>query len=776
MPVPSRRRLSRKALSGTIAISLLAPLPLLPTAYSQTALAAAAKSDSQSQGQYTDVPPGHWAFSAVQTLSNMGIVRGKATNLFAPSDTITRAEFVTLLLRALKTPLDPDSTPVFDDVPASYFAFKEIQTASKLKVFGDASVTSFQPDQPITRQDMAYFIANALQIPAVSDAVLKSTGSFADADQISPDEQKGVAIASQLKIINGYPDSTFKPLATATRAEAAGMIYNLLQVPAAKINDLKTSVQVSRIQITPDQVKLVAGETLSLTAQLFNKANSTVSGIPVVWSVDGLVGQISSDGVFTALVPGSGKITATVRQPGQSPVTASVNVTVEAPKHLAFSNDDYGSHKPTETINLTVKVNDENGKFLQTDNLRAVTFTITGPDGTFTTQASTVNGVAQLQTSKTKAGTYTVTASARGTILDKPATFVVTPGDLAKLDVHAAPSTFVRPGQDVQISAKGLDMWDNEISTFPVTFKVNDSRLGSISSNSNSPIGTLKVGNTQGSYTITAQSGSISATQQLTVYTSAADLSSGKGEWMMYSDWKNYPVDQTIQRLKDAGVTHVYMLNSTTTDGFFGQDAIDDFLPKAHKAGIAVVGWIYAANNDPWKDAGQTIQVINYTTPTGDRFDGIAADIEENLAAYQQEAFAKGIRDATGPNYPLFGVIYPATWKPNQPWSVYSKYYDVLEPMVYWHFKSKPYTYKEAYDSIGAEITKLRQLTRQDMPIKIVGQSYNMFPGDAGQYPQPYEIRGAMQAAKDYGAIGYSTYRGRTATPAEWNEFASFNW
>lgn len=755
------KRLSTKALVGALAIAQAFPLS---AGYAAT--------------RFADVQ-GHWAEPAISALAELGIVRGKTPTTFNPDDDITRAEFITILVRSLNLPVVKNAPRVFEDVKPDFFAYDMIQTAYQHRLVSGTSPSTFSPNEPISRQDMAAMITNALQIQTVPPSFVQTSLSpFVDNGQISDYARKAAAVASYLGVVRGDPDKKFNPLSRASRADAAAMIQRMRNLPEDKLNKLKDMANpvLKRIELGPNPVSLYTGETQQFTANVYDSNGERVSDATVTWSVYGDIGTVNGQGLFTATGAGSGTVTATAQLPGQSPVSATVNVTVETPKRLAFAAINPGSFKPAQPISFALNVKDDKGEVLKTDNGRALTVTVNGPDGTSSFEVYTLNGQASFTLNKTKAGSYTVTVSGRGTALEAPATFTIVPGDLAKLNMHVAPSPFVQATHQAELRVTGLDAWENAIPSVPVTFSLNDPNGGTLGATGDPMTASFTAGKTKGFVTVTAKSGSLSVSRRLTVYTSAADLVSGKGDWMMWRDWKNYPVKDTLQRFKDAGVTHVYLLVSTTNDGFFGQDSMDDFLHQAHDAGIAVIGWVYAAAGDPWKDAEQTIRAMQYTTPTGDRFDALAADLEENLDTYHQEEFAKSVRNALGAYYPMIAVIYPATWRPNQPWDVYSKYYDVVAPMVYWHYKAKPYTYKDAYDAVGSEMVELRKKVGQNMPIHIIGQSYNMFPKDWSQHPTPDEIRGAMQATKEYGAVGYSTYRGREATSYGWSEFAKFEW
>ena len=75
------RRLAAGALSIALAVTML----------STTAFAASVK--------FTDVPGNHWASSSITEMADKGIMSGIGNNLFAPSQQLSNAEFITMLVR-----------------------------------------------------------------------------------------------------------------------------------------------------------------------------------------------------------------------------------------------------------------------------------------------------------------------------------------------------------------------------------------------------------------------------------------------------------------------------------------------------------------------------------------------------------------------------------------------------------------------------------------------------------------------------------------------------
>lgn len=111
------------------------------------------------QSKFTDVPADSWWYTAINSVAEAGAFNGKGGGLFAPSDYITRAEFVT----ALSNCFGVEAGIVdFTDVPESHWAYSYIASAVKkgwINGFGDGS---FGPDQRITRCQAVKIMNSAL--------------------------------------------------------------------------------------------------------------------------------------------------------------------------------------------------------------------------------------------------------------------------------------------------------------------------------------------------------------------------------------------------------------------------------------------------------------------------------------------------------------------------------------------------------------------------------------------------------------------------------------
>lgn len=172
--------------------------------------------------ELSDLNDAEWAREAVTYLVSKGIINGRGNGKFEPNADITRAEFIKIVVMALGLQVEDGSS--FNDVsPKSWYA-PTVFTAKKYGiVFGDDN-NNFNPDDNISRQDMATILYRAYNIQ--NDSVAHE---FTDHNEISDYAKEAVNALNSRGIINGMGDGSFAPLSNATRAQAAQIIYNIIK-------------------------------------------------------------------------------------------------------------------------------------------------------------------------------------------------------------------------------------------------------------------------------------------------------------------------------------------------------------------------------------------------------------------------------------------------------------------------------------------------------------------------------------------------------------------
>ncbi|SFE17943.1 arabinogalactan endo-1,4-beta-galactosidase [Paenibacillus catalpae] len=180
---------------------------------------------------YTDVPGSHWAAQAITSLSAKQIVNGISATSFEPERVISRAEFTSILVRALKLASSSDHTLHFSDVPASAWYADGVSTAYKAGLVQGRSAELFEPNGSITRQEMAVMLKKAYEIshPGSAKPVAGVDLPFLDETSIADWALPSVQWAYEQGLLKGRGDDRFAPAASMKRAEAAEVIYRLLK-------------------------------------------------------------------------------------------------------------------------------------------------------------------------------------------------------------------------------------------------------------------------------------------------------------------------------------------------------------------------------------------------------------------------------------------------------------------------------------------------------------------------------------------------------------------
>jgi hypothetical protein len=163
-------------------------------------------------------------------LVSLGCISGYPDGTFKPDNQITRAEFCAIMDKALNLTTYPQQTPTFTDVNTGAWYDQAVETAvyaGIAKGYGDGA---FRPNAPISRQEMACILVQALGKSQLADASAKTATKFVDDSQIAWWSRGYVTVALQQGIAGGYPDGSFEPESETTRAEACAMVVNFLKV------------------------------------------------------------------------------------------------------------------------------------------------------------------------------------------------------------------------------------------------------------------------------------------------------------------------------------------------------------------------------------------------------------------------------------------------------------------------------------------------------------------------------------------------------------------
>ena len=172
----------------------------------------------------TDDISGHWAETQIKEWANIGYINGYPDGTFLPDNSITRAEFLTLVNKIFK--FENKTNINFIDVRPDYWAYSEIQKGiSAGYVSGDKNGT-FRPDDFITRQEAAVIINKLLD----NTEITENKPNFKDAYDIDEWAKNSVDIVYEHGILSGFPNGTYRPKKYMTRAEAVSALKRLTEI------------------------------------------------------------------------------------------------------------------------------------------------------------------------------------------------------------------------------------------------------------------------------------------------------------------------------------------------------------------------------------------------------------------------------------------------------------------------------------------------------------------------------------------------------------------
>ncbi|MBT9281090.1 MAG: S-layer homology domain-containing protein [Hydrogenibacillus schlegelii] len=164
----------------------------------------------------------HWAKNVIEVLAAHHIVKGRSTDVFAPNDSVTRAEFAALVLNAKGIAPRKASHPFVDVADNAWYRDVVATAYAENLMVGDGAV--FRPNDRITREEMVVVLVKAL---GLLDEAKGKAPTFADAGRVSPWAREAVGLAQERGLVAGVGQNLFAPKQDAKRGEAAQIIYNL---------------------------------------------------------------------------------------------------------------------------------------------------------------------------------------------------------------------------------------------------------------------------------------------------------------------------------------------------------------------------------------------------------------------------------------------------------------------------------------------------------------------------------------------------------------------
>ena len=171
---------------------------------------------------YSDIPELFWAAKDIYRATELGIFNGVGDGLFGRGQPITRAAFVTALVRMFGWEMVVPEEGTFTDVTSDRWFYDEVETAVANGAIPTSS-KAFRPSDELKRGEMAAMLMRALGYTSLAGTVNSYDCPFSDVTV-----NKGfITMAYDMGIISGMGDGIFDPNASATREQAATILVRL---------------------------------------------------------------------------------------------------------------------------------------------------------------------------------------------------------------------------------------------------------------------------------------------------------------------------------------------------------------------------------------------------------------------------------------------------------------------------------------------------------------------------------------------------------------------
>jgi hypothetical protein len=155
----------------------------------------------------------------ITTIARVGVTQGKTATMFAPADVVTRGQMAAFIRRALNLPAS--TVDAFTDDNGSTFE-EDINAIAAFGIAKGKTATTFSPNDPVTRGQMASFIARAF--------TLATGGSTPFTDISGNTHAANIAALYTAGITTGKTATTFAPNDPVTRGQMASFLARALAI------------------------------------------------------------------------------------------------------------------------------------------------------------------------------------------------------------------------------------------------------------------------------------------------------------------------------------------------------------------------------------------------------------------------------------------------------------------------------------------------------------------------------------------------------------------
>lgn len=283
-----------------------------------------------SPSRYEDTA-GHWAEASIERWSGYGVVGGVGNDLFAPDNTLTRAEAAQIFANLLGLTATA-SLSQYADVAVGSWYYDAIAKCVAAGILNGTGAVTMSPEAMVTRQELFVMYARALSIQPKDSA----NTSFTDSASVASWAAGYINALADMGAVRGSGDGSLDPTGDINRASFMALLDQSIS-GYANTDNATVGGTSGIVLVVADNVTVMGNvENLVVVGGSAGISGSTVGTVTVTGddasvSVGGSasVGQVNVTGA-NASVSVSGQASVTTVTVADTAVDTTVTVTGDA--------------------------------------------------------------------------------------------------------------------------------------------------------------------------------------------------------------------------------------------------------------------------------------------------------------------------------------------------------------------------------------------------------------------------------------------------------------
>ena len=177
---------------------------------------------------FPDVDENDWFYDEVVYVYENGLMNGVENNQFAPNTATNRAMLATILYRLAGEPAVSGDLP-FTDVESGTWYTDAVLWAAQNGIVNGLGENTFAPMNTLTREQLVTMLYRYAEAKGYDVSASADLSGYPDAGQVQDYAQPAMAWAVAENIIQGMEDGTLKPAGNASRAQIATILMRFCE-------------------------------------------------------------------------------------------------------------------------------------------------------------------------------------------------------------------------------------------------------------------------------------------------------------------------------------------------------------------------------------------------------------------------------------------------------------------------------------------------------------------------------------------------------------------